>query len=146
MREGTARHILATAETLRQGMAGTSCKITWVSSSTGTWDSSRGEWVGGTATTQTVYNASCLIKELTPERIKWGRFGDTAQTGDLIVALEDGLDLEDKKDVKIIIGQREYLLVPNSDIPAETLSGIIGDLQCYKILHCRYNGVQSGVV
>ena len=38
MREGTARHIIATAETLRQGMAGTSCKITWVSSSTGTWD------------------------------------------------------------------------------------------------------------
>jgi hypothetical protein len=145
MRESTARHIIQTADALRQSSAGTTCKIKWTSSSSGSWDSVRGEYSSGTAIKQTEYDVPCLIKQLGPAQIKWGNYGN-AQSGDLIVAIDSLFDLEGKIDLIIIIEQVEYKVVPNSDIPFETLSGIIGDERCSKVLHCRYDGSQVGVV
>jgi hypothetical protein len=66
--------------------------------------------------------------------------------GDIIIGIDADIEIDGKRDVTVILEQKEYKVVPNSDIPYETLSGIIGDERCSRVLHCRYIGSQSGVV
>jgi len=66
--------------------------------------------------------------------------------GDLVMAFDPSLDLDDFDDLVIIYRQREYKPEPESDIPMDSLAGIIGDAQLFRVLHCRYIGVQQGVI
>ena len=130
---------------MMQGQAGQTCTLDWLASHTGTFDTARQEYGAGTATRTQMENVACMVHSITGNEVRYGQWG-SAQVGDLLIAFDKDLDLDDFDDVKVIYNQVEYKPEPESDIPMDTVAGMIGDTQMFRVLHCRYIGKQPGVI
>ena len=145
MKEYSKNHFLKAADVMRRGHAGQTCIFDWLASHTGTLDEARGEYVGGAATRDQMYDIACMVYHISGNDIHYGQWG-AAQIGDLVIGLDRSIDLDNYDFLKIIIDQREYKPEPQSDIPMDSLAGVIGDTKMFRILHCRYVGRQQGVI
>ncbi len=145
MREFAKNHFLKSAHTMIRGQAGQTCSLDWLASHTGTFDESRQEYGPGTATRGKMDNVACMVYTITGNDVTYGQWG-SAQVGDLLMAFDPSLDLDDFDDLKVIYNQIEYKPEPESDVPMDTLAGVIGDTQMFRVLHCRYIGKQPGVI
>ena len=145
MNEYTKKHFLRSANTMRMGQAGQTCILDWLASHSGTYDEARQEYVGGSETRAQMNDVAVMVYHISGNDIAYGQWGSAA-VGDLVMAFDPSLDLDDFDDLVIIYRQREYKPEPESDIPMDSLAGIIGDAQLFRVLHCRYIGVQQGVI
>jgi len=145
MNEYSKEHFLRSADIMRQGQSGQTCIFDWRSQHTGTYDEARGEYIGGSETRTQTGNVACMVYHISGNDITYGQWG-SAQVGDLVMALDRSVDLDDYDDLKIIYNQREYAPQPESDIPMDSLAGVIGDTAMYRVLHCRFIGKQQGVI
>jgi hypothetical protein len=145
MKESTQRHMINAAAKFMRGVAGQTCVLDWRASHTGTWDARRKEYSGGSDVRGRMDNVPCLVFSLDAKSIRFGDWGN-AQVGDLVMAFDNSLDLEDFNDLKVYYRHMVYRPVPNSTIPTDELSALVGDTQVYRVLHCRYEGAEAGVI
>lgn len=145
MNEFAKKHFLRSADIMRKSQAGQTCIFDWLASHTGTLDTARGEYVGGSASRAQMYNVACMVYHISGNEIQYGQWG-SAQTGDLVIGFDRSIDLDEYEDLKIIYDQREYKPEPDSDIPMDSLAGLIGDTKMFRVLHCRFIGRQQGVI
>jgi len=145
MKEFSQRHFQQAADAMMKGIAGQTCTFNWRASHTGTWDDGRQEYVGGTEIRASMEQVACMVYNVSGNDILYGDWGG-AQVGDLIMAFDPSLDIDNFDDLKIAYRQKEYRLEPASDVPMDSLAGIIGDAQLFRVLHFRYIGEQQGVV
>lgn len=133
------------ADSMMRGDAGQTVILDWLASHTGTYDDARQEYRAGTATRTRMQNVACMVYHISANDAIYGQWG-SAQPGDLMIGFDRDLDLDDFEDMKVIWRQKEYKPVPESDVPMDSLAGVIGDTQLFRVLHCRYIGVQQGVI
>jgi len=145
MKEFTKNHFMGAADDMMRGQAGQTVILDWLVSHTGTFDDARQEYGAGTPTRTQMTNVACLVYHVTGNDVTYGDWG-SAQVGDLVIAFDRDLDLDDFEDLKIIYRQQEYKLEPVSNVPMDTLAGVIGDTQLFRVVLCRYIGEQTGVI
>ena len=145
MREFAQRHFMKAADTMMKGQAGQTVTFEWLASHTGTYDDARQEYGPGTATRTKMQNVACMVYSVTGNDITYGDWG-SAQVGDLVVGFDRDLDLATYEDLKVIYNQQEYKPEPSSNVPMDSMAGVIGDAQLFRVIHCRYIGEQTGVI
>lgn len=145
MKEFARRHFMGAADDAMRGEMGQTVTLDWLASHTGTYDTFRQTYNGGTATRTKMPDVACLVYHITANDVTYGDWG-SAQVGDLMMGFDRDLDLDDFDDLKIIYKQREYKPEPASDVPMDSLAGVIGDTQLFRVIHCRYIGKQAGVI
>lgn len=145
MNESAKGHFLRSADRTLRGQMGQTAILDWRTGHTGTWDQSRREYRGGTETRTQDFNVACLAHTITGNEIRFGAWG-SAQVGDLIMAFDSRLDVDDYDDLRIIYRMIVYKPVPMSDIPTDSIAGVIGDTQMFRVLVCRSQGPQQGVI
>lgn len=139
MNSATKRQIVKTAKRLLRSATPIKIILRWTISSTGTYDDLREEYVEGTPTSMMLPNVPAIIKIIDASSIRYGRWGQ-AQEGDLIVGIDPDFNIADKTDLEVIYGQTCYRVIPNSELPTDSLSGMVGDITQFTILHCRLAG------
>lgn len=145
MNEFTRKHFMGAADDAMRGEMGQTVIFDWLESHTGAYDAFRQTYNGGTATRTQMPDVACLVYHITANDVLYGDWG-SAQVGDLMIGFDRDLDLDDFDDLKIIYNQREYKPEPASDVPMDSLAGVIGDTQLFRVIHCRYIGRQTGVI
>jgi hypothetical protein len=145
MNEFTRKHFMRSADTMMRGQAGQTVIFDWLASHTGAWDSARQEYNAGTATRTQMTNVAAMVYHISGNDITYGDWG-SAQVGDLVIGFDRNLDLDDFDDLKIIYRQREYRPEPTSNVPMDSIAGVIGDTQLFRVILCRYIGEQAGVI
>ena len=135
MNEAVAKHFKKTANYVSNSRV----TLKWRYAHSGTYDTARDEYSSGTGSYVEKDNVPCIIYQLTPGRLTYGSWGN-AQAGDLIVAISTDIDIDDMTDVRVIVNSVEYLLVPNSTIPYDSLGGVVGTTKISRALHCRFMG------
>ena len=145
MNEYSRQHFMRSADAIMRGQAGQTVILDWLASHTGVYDAERQEWNGGTPTRTQMTDVACLVHTITGNEIRYGDWG-SAQTGDLVIGFDRDLDLDDFDDLKVIYRQREYKPEPESDVPMDSMAGVIGDTQLFRVIHCSYIGKQTGVI
>ena len=145
MKEYSQRHFMRAADDMMRGQAGQTVILDWLASHTGLYDDVRQEYGAGTPTRTQMANVACLVHTITGNEITYGDWG-SAQVGDLLVGFDRDFDLDDFDDLKIIYRQHEYKPEPSSDVPMDSMAGVIGDTQLFRVIHCRYTGEQTGVI
>lgn len=144
MKEYVARHIQKTATGVAEGFAGSRITLKWRKGNTGTYDTYRRQYYGGTASWIYEENMPALIKSLKYGDVQYGGWG-ACEIGDLIVCINREINTEDLPELRVIFQKQEYIVIPNTPIPYGSLSGLIGDEGLYRALHCRILGEQQGV-
>ncbi|MHA2068693.1 MAG: hypothetical protein ACXABY_30385, partial [Candidatus Thorarchaeota archaeon] len=125
MNEYSQRHFMKAADTMMRGQAGQTVTFDWLASHTGLYDDARQEYGAGTATRTTMQNVACMVYRITGNDITYGDWG-SAQVGDLVIGFDRDLDLDTYEDLKIIWNQQEYKLEPKSNVPMDSMAGVIG--------------------
>lgn len=144
MNHFTANHLRKTALKMRTGFTGARVSVRWIAEDSGSYDEYRDEYdETGAETFFELMDVPALIYEITGGAIAVGNWGN-AEVGDLIVAVDPVLKLEDMRRPRFIYNDMEYMVVPNSTIPMTRISGIVADRSLSKIYHCRWMGQKPG--
>jgi hypothetical protein len=145
MNEFSQRHFMRAADAMMQGQAGQTVIFDWLASHTGIYDSARQEYGAGTAIRTQMPEVACMVYRITGNDVMYGDWG-SAQVGDLVIGFDRDLNLDTYEDLKIIYRQQEYKPEPSSNVPMDSMAGVIGDTQLFRVIHCRYIGEQTGVI
>lgn len=137
MNEHVIKRMQRTADILLKSPSSPTVTIL-VGTGKGVYDETRGVYSNGIEWTP-IYNIPCLMERITGGMVRFGRWGYAVE-GDVIFAFDRNIPFDEWDTFKIVYNNNVYKPVAPSDVTAETLSGILGNTQLFRVIHCRLEG------